>query len=386
MSGEMYLLPTGRAGRRLALLAAAALACVPAVAAATPSADALRAERDRLGARDASLATRLGREQVALVAGRARLDEARARYRAALEGLERRLAGIYATPDPSALADVLAGGGLDDARARLDLLEAIGRRDRALIDGYRRAVAELRAAESATGRRKAALVAARRALDVDRRVVSGRLAAALRGERAAAPSAPAALPLTGGLWPAAPFGLPAGGAGAAAGDGPSPARPGLPVAFLQGRRLPGAAPRDAATGRAIDVRPAAAGPDATRAYPGIGVVGPGAGTPIQGTLPTFTAVASWYGPGFDRARTASGELYDPAAFSAASRTLRLGTLLRISYGGRVVTVRVNDRGPYVRGRDLDLSQAAAAALALPGAGTVTVQILPGYDSGPAPGS
>ena len=88
-------------------------------------------------------------------------------------------------------------------------------------------------------------------------------------------------------------------------------------------------------------------------------------------------MASWYGPGFTRERMAGGEPYDPNAFSTASRTLRLGTLLRIGYGGRVVTVRVNDRGPYVRGRDLKLSQAAAAALGLPGVGTVTVQILPG---------
>ncbi len=57
-------------------------------------------------------------------------------------------------------------------------------------------------------------------------------------------------------------------------------------------------------------------------------------------------------------------------------------MLRVAYGGRVVTVRVNDRGPYVRGRDLNLSQAAAAALALPGIGRVTVQVLPGYVSAP----
>ena len=95
-------------------------------------------------------------------------------------------------------------------------------------------------------------------------------------------------------------------------------------------------------------------------------------------------MASWYGP--DYAGTlASGEPYDPYAFSAASRTLRLGTLLRVAYGGRVVTVRVNDRGPYVRGRDLELSQAAAAALGLPGVGQVTAQILPAY-SGPSPRS
>ncbi len=54
----------------------------------------------------------------------------------------------------------------------------------------------------------------------------------------------------------------------------------------------------------------------------------------------------------------------------------------MAYGGRVVTVRVNDRGPYVRGRDLELSQAAAAALGLPGVGQVTAQILPAYSGTP----
>ena len=53
-------------------------------------------------------------------------------------------------------------------------------------------------------------------------------------------------------------------------------------------------------------------------------------------------------------------------------------MLRVAYGGKAVTVKVNDRGPYVKGRDLMLSQAAAAALGIPGVGTVTVQILPGY--------
>ncbi len=112
-------------------------------------------------------------------------------------------------------------------------------------------------------------------------------------------------------------------------------------------------------------------------------MGPAAGpSPVLTTLPTFTAVASWYGPGYTNPHLASGEPYDPNAYSAASRTLRLGTMLRVAYGGRAVTVRINDRGPYVHGRDLNLSQAAAAALRLPGIGTVTAQILPGYGSEP----
>jgi len=135
---------------------------------------------------------------------------------------------------------------------------------------------------------------------------------------------------------------------------------------------------DAATGEAVDGEPAPAGPDLTRAEPGRGVVGPATGAPITGRLPTFTAVAGWYGPDFASDRLAGGEAYDPTAFSAAHRTLPLGTMLRVAYGGKAVTVKVNDRGPYVKGRDLMLSQAAAAALGIPGVGTVTVWILPGY--------
>jgi rare lipoprotein A len=158
----------------------------------------------------------------------------------------------------------------------------------------------------------------------------------------------------------------------AAGD--DPAR-GLPADLLAGG-LPGKAPVDAATGQPIDSRPAPGGPDVTRAEPGLGLLGPSNGAPLPSTLPTFSAIAGWYGPEADGRRTASGELYDPAAYSAASRTLRFGTLLRIGYAGRVVTVRVNDRGPYVKSRDLDLSRAAAAALGLPGPSVVTAQVLP----------
>jgi peptidoglycan lytic transglycosylase len=75
-------------------------------------------------------------------------------------------------------------------------------------------------------------------------------------------------------------------------------------------------------------------------------------------------LASWYGPGFKGLPTASGELYDPSGYTAAHKTLPLGTDLVVSYGGRSVEVTVNDRGPYVGGRELDLSRAAARDLGL----------------------
>lgn len=79
-------------------------------------------------------------------------------------------------------------------------------------------------------------------------------------------------------------------------------------------------------------------------------------------------LASWYGPGFEGLPTASGEPYDPSGYTAAHKTLPLGTELVVSYGGQSVSVTVNDRGPYVGSRELDLSQAAAQTLGLDQAG------------------
>lgn len=75
-------------------------------------------------------------------------------------------------------------------------------------------------------------------------------------------------------------------------------------------------------------------------------------------------LASWYGPGFKGLPTASGEPYNPHGYTAAHKTLPLGTDLVVNYGGRSVQVTVNDRGPYVAGRELDLSRAAARDLGL----------------------
>lgn len=81
-----------------------------------------------------------------------------------------------------------------------------------------------------------------------------------------------------------------------------------------------------------------------------------------------TGLASWYGPGFAGSTTASGDVYDPSGFTAAHKTLPLGTELVVSYGGRSVNVVVNDRGPYSGDRALDLSQGAAEYLGLDQAG------------------
>ncbi len=87
-------------------------------------------------------------------------------------------------------------------------------------------------------------------------------------------------------------------------------------------------------------------------------------------------VASWYGPGFHGRKTANGETYDMHQLTAAHRTLPLGSVVQVRSltSGRSVTVRVNDRGPFAKGRILDLSQAGAQALGMIGNGTDQVEI------------
>jgi rare lipoprotein A len=89
-----------------------------------------------------------------------------------------------------------------------------------------------------------------------------------------------------------------------------------------------------------------------------------------------TGRASWYGRGFHGRRTASGERYDMHALTAAHRTLPLGSYVRVTNPAtsRSVVVRINDRGPYARGRVIDLSMAAATLLDMRHAGTARVQI------------
>ena len=87
-------------------------------------------------------------------------------------------------------------------------------------------------------------------------------------------------------------------------------------------------------------------------------------------------VASWYGKPFHGRPTASGEIYDMHALTAAHRSLPLGTVVRVTRldNRRSVTVRINDRGPFVRGRIIDLSRAAAAALDMLEDGVATVEL------------
>jgi rare lipoprotein A len=85
---------------------------------------------------------------------------------------------------------------------------------------------------------------------------------------------------------------------------------------------------------------------------------------------SFSGQASWYGGSFQGQRTANGEHFDTNDYTAASKTLSFGTRLRVCHAGCVI-VRVNDRGPYVGGRILDLSRAAANAIGYSGVAYVT---------------
>jgi len=94
-------------------------------------------------------------------------------------------------------------------------------------------------------------------------------------------------------------------------------------------------------------------------------------SPVQSTESTM--LASWYGPGFHGRTTANGEVYDQMGYTAAHKTLAFGTRLRVCYQG-CVDVRINDRGPFIGARELDLSYGAAHAVGLVGPGVANVEV------------
>jgi rare lipoprotein A len=89
---------------------------------------------------------------------------------------------------------------------------------------------------------------------------------------------------------------------------------------------------------------------------------------------SFTGVASMYG-NESGSQTASGQRFNENAMTCAHRSLPFGTKLRVTHGSRSVVVTVNDRGPFIRGRVLDLSTGAARAIGLGGLGQVTAEVV-----------
>jgi hypothetical protein len=106
---------------------------------------------------------------------------------------------------------------------------------------------------------------------------------------------------------------------------------------------------------------------------------------IMQDIPTFnvvssqTGIASWYGNEFAGRPTSSGEIFNPYDFTAAHRELPFGTLVKVTFlrTGKEILVRINDRGPHIRDRIIDLSQAAAEAIGLKpyGIGEVLMEVL-----------
>ena len=98
--------------------------------------------------------------------------------------------------------------------------------------------------------------------------------------------------------------------------------------------------------------------------------------PEEGVRHQEIGIASWYGADFHGRRTANGETYNMYAMTAAHRTLPFNTRLRVTNlaNGRQIEVRINDRGPFVPGRIIDLSKSGAAALGMLGDGTARVRI------------
>ena len=122
----------------------------------------------------------------------------------------------------------------------------------------------------------------------------------------------------------------------------------------------------------------------TRPPPNHGTYKVGQPYQIQGTWyypkedPSYdeTGVASWYGPNFYEKMTANGEIYHAGDLTAAHRTLPMPVNVRVTNldNGRSIIVRVNDRGPYAKGRIIDLSERAAELLGYKTAGTARVRV------------
>jgi len=98
---------------------------------------------------------------------------------------------------------------------------------------------------------------------------------------------------------------------------------------------------------------------------------------VQTAKTTKKGIASWYGPGFHGRLTANGERFNSNAYTAAHKTLPFGTMVRVTNlsNGRSVLVRINDRGPFIRGREIDLSAQAARILDISGVAPVKLEAM-----------
>lgn len=346
-------------GRRSVLAALSALLLFGAPAFAAPDDAVLLGRQEALLADQArALEVRLDVERGELVAARARLDSARNTYEEALAEVEARVVETYkrSADEPDPVAEAIVGDEVDELAARVDSAATVSRRDADALARLRGALKEMDELERDVARRKSALADAAADLEVRRLALKQRIetAQAIAGtDGQVAPVAPPPATLSVGIQTATALGLPFRPATSLRDN-----EPGLPADVVAAQSLPGFFAFDPTTGKADF------GPDTPRA----------GGAP---SAASFDAVASWYGPGFEGRRMANGGTFDPRGLTAAHRTLPLGTWLRVSHAGRYVVVQVTDRGPYVQGRDLDLSQGAAEMLGLAGVAGVHVEVVTG---------
>ena len=110
--------------------------------------------------------------------------------------------------------------------------------------------------------------------------------------------------------------------------------------------------------------------------PAMTVVPPPKIKTVPSVVRIITGEASWYGPGFFGNRTANGEVYQRGTMTAAHRTLPFGTKVRVTnlWNGRSEVIRINDRGPFVHHRVIDLGHGAASSLGLTASGIAQVRL------------
>jgi len=95
---------------------------------------------------------------------------------------------------------------------------------------------------------------------------------------------------------------------------------------------------------------------------------------LEATIVRGSMTTSWYGPGFHGRKSSDGTIFNQAEFTCAHRTLPFGTVLILAYNGKVVPAIVTDRGPFVSGRDLDVSLSVAQRLGMVREGVVQVTV------------
>ncbi|MEO7836123.1 MAG: septal ring lytic transglycosylase RlpA family protein [Acidimicrobiales bacterium] len=349
-----------RMRRALAHLAAvvtlAGVAPAAAVAAASPAvAEDPRQRRSSLLLAAAELTDRLEDAQAGVVASQLRQTRATGALAHLRNRMRARAVSAYVNGTGATVAALAA------PRAYLEVAAA---KERRLVAGYRAAATEAgaqqRQAEAVRGdlrEANAQLAAIQAELDA---VIAADDARRAEEQRRADEARRAALARSSAAMAAARgrarVGLPPSGTASPGGYAPSPLDPNALV------------PRHkVATERQLALMGRVA----------FGPLAPGAPLPpgVRATGVKVEGLASWYGPGFNGRPTASGAIYDQEAWTVASKELPLGTWLVVNRGDRRVLLLVNDRGPYVEGRVLDLSAAAARALGAGGVFPVSAEVV-----------